>query len=69
MHCWHQKVRLVPISEGDRYGDIFVDTEKAHQVYKNWMKMTRPAPGPENLRRPLWFSRVLKPTIENYYLD
>ena len=69
MHCWHQKVRLEKIQEGDRYGDIFVDTEKSYQVYKKWMEMTRPAPGPNNLRRPLWFARVLKPSQEKFYFN
>ncbi len=69
MHCWHQKVRLERVSENDRYGDIFVDTDKSHEVYKKWLSMTRPAPGPDNLRRPLWFGRVLKPTPETFYLN
>ena len=45
----------------DRYGDIVVDTAKSHEVYKEWMAMTRPAPGPGGLRRPLWFDRPLRP--------
>lgn len=68
MHCWHQKVRLEVVGSEDRYGDVFVDTEKSHEVYKKWMKLTRPAPGPDNLRRPLWFSRVLKPTADTFYI-
>ncbi len=51
---------------GDRYGDIFVDTGKAHAVYKEWLAMTRPAPGPDGLRRPLWFDRPLRPVVEAY---
>ncbi len=31
--------------------------------------MTRPAPGPNGLRRPYWFKRPLKPAKEAYYLD
>ena len=38
----------------DHYGDIFVDTAKSHEVYREWLKLTRPAPGPDGLRRPLW---------------
>ena len=30
---------------------------------------TRPAPGPGNLRRPLQFKRVLRPTDEAYQLE
>ena len=46
MHCWHQRVRLEKAGPDDRYGDIVVDTEKAHEAYKEWMEKTRPAPGP-----------------------
>jgi anaerobic selenocysteine-containing dehydrogenase len=66
MHCWHQRVRLDKAGPGDRYGDIFVDTAKAHEVYKEWLAMTRPAPGPGGLRRPLWFDRPLRPVAEAY---
>jgi hypothetical protein len=31
--------------------------------------MTRPAPGPDGLRRPLWFKRPLKPGKDLYYLN
>ena len=61
MHCWHQKVRVDKAKEGDRYGDIFVDTKRSHEIYKEWLAMTRPAPGPDNLRRPLWMPRTVKP--------
>ena len=46
MHCWHQRVRLEKAGPDDRYGDIEVDTDKAHEAYKEWMQRTRPAPGP-----------------------
>jgi len=68
-HCWHQKVRVERVGSEDRYGDIFVDTNKAHEVYKRWLKMTRPAPGPGNLRRPLWLVRSYKPAPEAYYIN
>lgn len=69
MHCWHQKVRLEKAQASDRYGDIFVDTAKSHQVYKEWLAMTRPAPGPGNLRRPLWMPRALKPDPSAYVIN
>ncbi len=68
MHCWHQKVRIEKAHPEDRYGDVFVDTEKAFQVYREWLKMTRPAPGPDGLRRPLWLNRPLRPVEELFYL-
>ena len=69
MHAWHQRVRIEKPGPDDKYGDIFVDTNKSFENYKEWLKMTRPAPGPDGLRRPLWFKRPLKPTLENYYLN
>ncbi|MCI5081705.1 MAG: molybdopterin-dependent oxidoreductase, partial [Saprospiraceae bacterium] len=55
MHCWHQRVRLEKAGPNDNYGDIFVDTNKSFENYKEWLKKTRPAPGPDGLRRPFWF--------------
>jgi len=66
MHAWHQRVRLGPAEPGDRYGDIYVDTNKSFAVYRTWLEMTRPAPGPGNLRRPRWLNRPLKPVPEAY---
>ena len=68
MHCWHQKVRIEKAQPGDRYGDIEVDTNKAHEVYKEWLKKTRPAPGPNGLRRPLWLNRPLRPDEALFYI-
>lgn len=69
MHCWHQKVRVEVPREGDKYGDIGVDTNKSMEVYRKWMAETRPAPGPDGLRRPLWFKRALCPSKETFYVD
>ncbi len=65
-HCWHQKVRVERPSADDRYGDVFVDTGKAHEVYRRWLAMTRPAPGPGGLRRPLWLPRPYAPAPEAF---
>ena len=69
MHCWHQKVRIERAHEGDRYGDVFVDTERSHQIYKEWLAMTRPAPGPDGLRRPLWMGRPFRPDEKTFYIS
>jgi len=69
MHCWHQRVKIERPHADDKYGDIFVDTNKSHEQYKEWLKMTRPAPGPDGLRRPYWFKRPLKPDKKTYYLQ
>ena len=50
----------------DRYGDIVVDTEKAHEVYKEWMAMNAAGARPGRLRRPLWFDRPLRPVPDAY---
>ncbi|MDX2381675.1 MAG: molybdopterin-dependent oxidoreductase [Acidimicrobiia bacterium] len=68
MQCWHQRVRVTAAADGDRYGDVVVDTTKSREAYLEWLAMTRPAPGPDGLRRPLWYARPLKPTIGAYRL-
>ena len=69
MHCWHQKVRLEKAQPDDEYGDVFVDTNKSMAIYRKWLEKTRPAPGPDNLRRPLWLKRPLRPETSLFYLD
>jgi anaerobic selenocysteine-containing dehydrogenase len=69
MHCWHQKVRVEKAAPDDKYGDVIVDTNRSHEVYRRWLKMTRPAPGPDGLRRPLWFSRPVRPDAEAYKIS
>ncbi len=70
MHCWHQAVRVKKARPGDRYGDIAVDTEKSHQVFKAWLAKTR-SPlkhSPDGNRRPLWLIRPVKPVTKAYKL-
>ena len=69
MQCWHQRVQVTPAEEGDSYGDVVVDTAKSREAYLEWLAKTRPAPGPHGLRRPLWYARPLKPTVEAYRLS
>jgi anaerobic selenocysteine-containing dehydrogenase len=67
MHCWHQKVRVERAREGDRYGDVFVDRDKAEQVYKEWLAMTRPqTERADGLRRPLWMIRPYRPAASAF---
>ena len=68
MHCWHQKVRIEKAHAEDNQGDLFVDTDKSFEIYKEWLKLTRPAPGPDGLRRPLWLNRPLRPAEEMFYI-
>ncbi|MCI0650329.1 MAG: molybdopterin-dependent oxidoreductase [Planctomycetes bacterium] len=66
MHCWHQRVRLGPACDGDRYGDVVVNLKQAREHYRAWLAESRAARGP--LRRPLWFPRPLKPAESAYHI-
>jgi anaerobic selenocysteine-containing dehydrogenase len=70
MHCWHQKVTVKQAQATDRYGDIYVDTNRSHAVYKEWLAMTRPARqvSPDGLRRPHWLLRPFRPQRSAYQL-
>ena len=46
MHCWHQRVHLEKAGPDDATATSMVDTDAAHEAYKEWMEQTRPAPGP-----------------------
>jgi anaerobic selenocysteine-containing dehydrogenase len=71
MHCWHQAVRVRRAESGDRYGDIAVDTEKAHRVFQKWLAKTRSAHqvSPDGTRRPHWLIRPVKPVKQAYRLE
>jgi anaerobic selenocysteine-containing dehydrogenase len=70
MHCWHQAVRVLKAEAGDRYGEVAVDTAKAHQVFEEWLATTRPATrhSPDGMRRPHWLIRPLRPSRDAYRL-
>jgi hypothetical protein len=63
-------VHIRKAGPGDRYGDIAVDTAKAHQAYRRWLTMTRRADlhSPDHTRRPYWLMRPLKPARDVYRL-
>jgi anaerobic selenocysteine-containing dehydrogenase len=69
-HCWHQAVRVRKAGPDDAYGDIAVDTAKAHQAYRRWLALTRGADlhSPAHTRRPYWLMRPLKPSTAAYRL-
>jgi anaerobic selenocysteine-containing dehydrogenase len=64
MHCWHQKVTVRPAEADDYYGDIYVDTDRAFEIYREWLEKTKPAPGPDGLRRPKWLKRPVAPPVD-----
>ena len=69
-HCWHQAVRVRRAGPGDRYGDIAVSTQRAHEVYARWLALTKPADrhSPDGTRRPYWLMRPLRPSRDAYRL-
>ncbi len=69
MHCWHQRVRVERAHPEDAYGDVVVDTGRAHQVYLRWLEKTRHGPGPEGMRRPMWMFRPVKPHPDAFRLS
>ncbi|MDY6819732.1 MAG: molybdopterin-dependent oxidoreductase [Halobacteriales archaeon] len=71
MHCWHQTVTVRPAEDDDYYGDIYVDTEKSFEIYREWLDRTKAAPGPNGLRRPKWLKRPIAPPSDSdaWYVD
>jgi anaerobic selenocysteine-containing dehydrogenase len=67
MHCWHQKVTVEKSREGDRYGDVEVDTAKSMELFREWKALAKPRVQTDGLRRPLWFARAVRPSAEAYY--
>ena len=70
-HCWLQKaVNVRKAQPGEKYGDVWVDTQKSMQVYREWVALTRSAVdvSPDGTRRPYWLKRPLKPVKEAYKL-
>jgi anaerobic selenocysteine-containing dehydrogenase len=66
MHCWHQKVVVSRAGSEHRYGDVYVDTRRSMEVYREWLAKARPGPGPGGLRRPTWLDRPLRPRPEAF---
>jgi len=67
MHCWHQAVYVEKAHPGDKYADVYVDTQKSMEVYRKWLAMTRPGPQEDGLRRPEVFERPFRPDREMFF--
>jgi anaerobic selenocysteine-containing dehydrogenase len=70
-HCWLQKaVNVRKAGPGEKYGDVWVDTNRSMEVYQQWVDLTRSAVdiSPDGTRRPFWLKRPLKPVKEAYKL-
>ena len=46
--------------------NLVVDTSKSFAIYKQWLEKTKPGPGPDGTRRPMWLDRPIKPVPEAY---
>ena len=68
-HCWHQKIRLSKPAASEAYAECVVDTAKSRLAFQRWLELTRPAPGPDGMRRPYWMLRPLKPQPPSYRMD
>lgn len=61
-----QRVTIAHAREGDSYGDVAVDTRRARAIARDGLAATRPAPGPDQLRRPPWLPRAGRPSEAAY---
>jgi len=70
VHCWLQIVKVHKAGKDEKAGDVFVDTNKSMEKYREWLAMTRPADkfSPDGTRRPYWLTRPLKPVKDAYQL-
>jgi anaerobic selenocysteine-containing dehydrogenase len=66
MHCWLQKIRLERAHAGDRYGDVYVDTQRSLEIYREWLGLTRATQGPGGQRRPEFMMRPVPPVRRGY---
>tara|TARA_B100001123_G_C15196211_1_gene981430 strand:- start:894 stop:1088 length:195 start_codon:yes stop_codon:yes gene_type:complete len=54
----------------EKYGDIFVDTNKSFEHFKKWNEWAKEREKhPNRLRRPLWMTRPLTPKKDQFYID
>jgi anaerobic selenocysteine-containing dehydrogenase len=66
MHAWLERIRMEPAHDGDRYGDVYVDTEASRRVYHEWLALTRKTLGPGGQRRPEFLMRPVPPNRRGY---
>jgi len=68
-HCWLQKVSISKPESGEKYGDVFVDTNKSFEHFKKWNTWAKDREThPDGLRRPLWMGRPLTPQKNQFYI-
>ena len=65
-----QKVSISKPKNDEKYGDIFVDTNKSFEHFKKWNQWALDKEKhPQNLRRPLWMGRPLTPKEDQFYIN
>ena len=70
-HCWLQKaINVRKAGPGERHGDVWVNTNRSMEVYREWVAMARSAVdhSPDGTRRPAWLKRPLKPVAQAFML-
>jgi anaerobic selenocysteine-containing dehydrogenase len=68
-HCWLQKVSISKPEPNEKYGDVFVDTNKSFEHFKKWNKWAKEREThPKGLRRPLWMARPLSPQKDQFFI-
>jgi hypothetical protein len=68
MQCWHKKVLVEKAGANDKIGDVKVNIENNMKIFQAWRdKLTRPAPGPNGLRRPEHIKRPWVPLTREAY--
>jgi len=69
-HCWLQKVSITVPEPGEKYGDVYVDTNKSFEHFKKWNAWAIDREThPNGLRRPLWMARTLTPQKNQFYIN
>jgi anaerobic selenocysteine-containing dehydrogenase len=69
-HCWLQKVSISVPAPGEKYGDVYVDTNKSFEHFKKWNAWAIDREThPDGLRRPLWMGRPLTPQKNQFYIN
>lgn len=53
----------------DQYGDVYVDTARSMEMYREWLSMTKPTVGPGGMRRPEFLMRPVKPRRKAYRVN
>ena len=68
MQCWHQVVKVEKAGGATATATSSSTRRSRTRCTCAGRSLCRPAPGPGDLRRPLWFARVARPSPEAYLM-